>query len=83
MLLTPILRFNISRTIQNILVSTLPIFELFGFDLKGLFGREKSSEEFEQDPFEAPQIPNWARVTSAIPNFFDMLKEAVLKDNRI
>jgi glucosyl-3-phosphoglycerate synthase len=44
---------------------------------------EIASEEFEQDPFEAPQIPNWARVTSAIPDFFDMLKAAVEKDNAI
>jgi len=42
---------------------------------------EIASREFEQYPFESPQIPNWARVTSAIPDFFDMLKAAVLKDN--
>jgi len=40
-----------------------------------------ASDEFEQDPFGAPQIPNWARVTSAIPDFFDILRAAVQKDN--
>ncbi len=40
-----------------------------------------ASEEFEQDPFGAPQIPNWSRVSSAIPSFFTMLREAVDLDN--
>lgn len=43
---------------------------------------EIASSEFDQYPFEAPQIPNWARVTSAIPDFFDRLIAAVQKDNR-
>ena len=42
---------------------------------------EIASDEFDQYPFEATQIPNWARVTSAIPDFFDMLEAAVQRDN--
>lgn len=45
-------------------------------------GIEIACEEFERDPFGAPQIPNWNRVTSAIPNFFALLKEAVGWDNK-
>ena len=30
----------------------------------------------------APQIPNWNRVTSALPDFLDALREAVEADNR-
>ena len=30
---------------------------------------------------DTPLIPNWNRVTSAIPDIFDMLKMAVEKDN--
>jgi glucosyl-3-phosphoglycerate synthase len=29
-----------------------------------------------------PLIPNWNRVTSAIPDIFDMLKMAVEEDNK-
>jgi len=42
---------------------------------------EIASDAFDRYPFETPQIPNWARVTSAIPDFFDKLKAAVQKDN--
>jgi len=42
---------------------------------------EIASDAFDRYPFEAPQIPNWARVASAIPDFFDMLMLAVQKDN--
>ena len=42
---------------------------------------EIASDEFEMDPFGAPQIPNWNRVTSAIPDFFNLLKTAVERDN--
>lgn len=45
-------------------------------------GIEIACDEFERDPFGAPQIPNWNRVASAIPNFFSLLKAAVEKDNR-
>jgi hypothetical protein len=29
-----------------------------------------------------PQIPNWSRVTSALPNFLEELREAVDSDAR-
>ena len=35
-----------------------------------------------QDPLGAPLIPNWNRVTSAIPGITEMLKKAVDEDNR-
>ncbi len=41
----------------------------------------KASDEFMCDPLGIPQIPNWNRVTSAIPEFLPMLEEAVEKDN--
>ncbi len=41
-----------------------------------------ASDEFLSDPFGTPLIPNWNRVTSAIPRFLNLLQEAVDKDNR-
>lgn len=35
-----------------------------------------------EDPLGAPLIPNWNRVTSAIPDFLDKLKAAVEDDNK-
>ncbi len=35
---------------------------------------------FVRDPMGAPQIPNWNRVTSALPDFLDELREAVEAD---
>jgi glucosyl-3-phosphoglycerate synthase len=35
-----------------------------------------------EDPLGAPLIPNWNRVTSAIPEFMDRLRAAVEEDNR-
>jgi len=35
---------------------------------------------FVWDPMEVPQIPNWNRVTSALPGFLDELREAVEAD---
>jgi glucosyl-3-phosphoglycerate synthase len=35
---------------------------------------------FVRDPMGKPQIPNWNRVTSALPNFLDELREAVDAD---
>jgi glucosyl-3-phosphoglycerate synthase len=32
---------------------------------------------FVRDPMGLPQIPNWSRVTSALPDFLDELREAV------
>jgi glucosyl-3-phosphoglycerate synthase len=37
--------------------------------------------EYLSDPLGIPLISNWNRVTSAIPEFFDMLKESVDRDN--
>ncbi len=34
------------------------------------------------DPTGTPQIPNWSRVTSAVPEFLDMLKAAVAEDSK-
>jgi len=42
---------------------------------------EIASDEFEQYPFEAPRIPNWNRVVSAIPDFFSLLRTRVETDN--
>ena len=36
--------------------------------------------EFVRDPMGAPQIPNWSRVVSALPEFLDDLREAVDAD---
>jgi glucosyl-3-phosphoglycerate synthase len=44
-------------------------------------GLRIASEEYLKDPLGAPLIPNWLRVTSAIPSFFDQLKDAVKADN--
>ncbi len=35
---------------------------------------------FVRDPMGAPQIPNWNRVTSALPSFLEELREAVEAD---
>jgi glucosyl-3-phosphoglycerate synthase len=40
-----------------------------------------AADRFLEDPLGAPLIPNWNRITSAFPNFFDQLIEAVLHDN--
>jgi glucosyl-3-phosphoglycerate synthase len=44
-------------------------------------GIKMAVEEFLLDPLGIPQITNWNRVTSAIPNFFQMLVDAVDVDN--
>jgi len=36
---------------------------------------------FVRDPMGMPQIPNWNRVTSALPDFLDELREAVEADS--
>lgn len=36
--------------------------------------------DFVRDPMGAPQIPNWSRVTSAMPEFLGALREAVEAD---
>ncbi|MBW2270065.1 MAG: glycosyl transferase [Deltaproteobacteria bacterium] len=39
-----------------------------------------SGLDFVRDPLGNPQIPNWNRVTSALPEFLDQLREAVEAD---
>lgn len=41
-----------------------------------------AAEDFLRDPLGAPLIPNWNRITSALPNFFEQLSRAVEEDNR-
>jgi glucosyl-3-phosphoglycerate synthase len=36
--------------------------------------------DFVRDPLGNPQIPNWNRVTSALPDLLDELREAVDAD---
>ncbi|MCF6159648.1 MAG: glycosyl transferase [wastewater metagenome] len=40
-----------------------------------------AGEQFLEDPSGIPFIPNWNRITSAIPDFFYKLMEAVESDN--
>lgn len=40
-----------------------------------------AGEQFLENPWGIPFIPNWNRITSAIPAFFDKLTEAVETDN--
>ncbi|HEY6170085.1 MAG TPA: glycosyl transferase, partial [Verrucomicrobiae bacterium] len=40
-----------------------------------------AGKSFLEDPLFSPLIPNWNRVHSALPNFFDELNEAVRLDN--
>ncbi len=42
----------------------------------------QAAEEYLEDPLGPPQIPNWNRVISAIPDFFRYLREAVEADAR-
>jgi glucosyl-3-phosphoglycerate synthase len=44
-------------------------------------GIEIASKAFVEDPLSIPLIPNWSRVTSAIPDFLEKLKNAVDDDN--
>lgn len=44
-------------------------------------GIELSGRMFMEDPLGVPQIPNWSRVTSAIPDFLDMLLDTIKEDN--
>jgi glucosyl-3-phosphoglycerate synthase len=41
-----------------------------------------AAQRFMEDPLGAPLIPNWSRVTSAFPSFFEMLMEVVSEDQR-
>ncbi len=42
----------------------------------------QAAEEFTQDPLGLPLIPNWNRVVAAIPEFFELLRMAVVADNQ-
>jgi glucosyl-3-phosphoglycerate synthase len=42
-----------------------------------------ASRQFQKDPLSTPLIPNWNRVQSALPDFFDELNEAVRLDNEM
>jgi glucosyl-3-phosphoglycerate synthase len=42
-----------------------------------------AAAEFIEDPLGLPPIPNWNRVLSAIPDFFEMLRQAVREDMAI
>lgn len=45
-------------------------------------GIKIAAKEFLDDPLSTPEIPNWNRVTSAIPAFPDKLRQTVEEDNR-
>jgi glucosyl-3-phosphoglycerate synthase len=40
-----------------------------------------AAQAYMENPMSTPLIPNWNRVTSAIPDIFDMLKTAVAEDS--
>jgi len=44
-------------------------------------GIKKAGDDFWQNPSSSPLIPNWHRITAALPNFFDLLTETVKKDS--
>ena len=39
-----------------------------------------AADEYLRDPLGIPLISNWNRVTSAVPDFFGLLKDAVNRD---
>ncbi|MFQ5602456.1 MAG: glycosyl transferase [bacterium] len=45
-------------------------------------GIQQAAETFLDNPLNVTFIPTWSRVTSAIPNFLEQLKDAVELDNR-
>ena len=45
-------------------------------------GIEIAGDVFWGNPSEANLLPNWHRVTAALPDFLNQLKEAVKKDSR-
>ena len=44
-------------------------------------GIEIAGKAFAENPLSIPLIPNWSRVTSAIPDFLEKLRNAVDDDN--
>jgi len=45
------------------------------------YGIKRAGEVFWQNPSKTQLIPNWFRVTAALPDFFGVLQDAVKKDN--
>lgn len=45
-------------------------------------GLGMAGEQYKNDPTGMPLIPNWNRIASAIPNFFELLEEAIDADNK-
>jgi glucosyl-3-phosphoglycerate synthase len=45
-------------------------------------GIKRAGDIFWENPSTSPLIPNWHRVTAAVPNMFDMLLDAVKLDNK-
>jgi len=43
----------------------------------------QAATDFIEDPLGLPLIPNWNRVLSAIPEFFELLQDAVEKDAKL
>jgi glucosyl-3-phosphoglycerate synthase len=43
---------------------------------------KRAAHEFLADPLGLPSIPNWNRVLSAIPEYFELLTDAVDRDTR-
>lgn len=41
-----------------------------------------AADRFVEDPLGTPLIPNWNRVTSAFPDYFDLMVQAVGEDNQ-
>ena len=42
-----------------------------------------AAAEFLEDPTGLPLIPNWNRVVAAVPEFFNMLLDAVEEDTAV
>lgn len=47
------------------------------------WGIEVAGEVFWQNPSETLLLPNWPRVTAALPDFLDQLKNVVKEDNKL
>jgi glucosyl-3-phosphoglycerate synthase len=43
---------------------------------------KRAANEFIVDPRGLPLIPNWNRVLAAIPEYFDLLTDAVDRDTK-
>jgi len=41
-----------------------------------------AGQQFLEQPFDVPHMPNWNRVISAVPNIFELLINAVEEDNK-